>query len=69
LLNEVKQLENLKQEGLEEVYKARGLAQEILLQADKRIKDAETIETVVENKMDNLKKRGENLKKLLSTSI
>lgn len=68
LSNEIRQLENLKQAGLEEVYIARASAQEILLQADKRVKDAEIVETIVENKMDKLKKRGDNLKKLLSTS-
>lgn len=69
LLNELKQLRNEKQEGMKQIYQMRGDAQEIIRNAQRRIKDAESIEGIVENKMDKLKKRGNSLKKLLSTNI
>lgn len=67
LLNEVTKLRKEKEEGMTQVYQARGEAQEIIQTAYKRVRDAESIESIVENKMDKLKKRGNNLKKLLST--
>lgn len=66
LLNEIEKLRNERRAGMSQVMRMRGEAQEIIRIAEKRIKDAESIEGIVESEMAKLQNRGESLKKLLS---